>query len=184
MKRIITALAILVVPWACSPKFKISSDSPQPGKFKSYQTFKFFNPNNIPASNYSFSEENKTFIFDAIAAEMKDRDYRSTQDADIIIKVQGGTKSTQEERNDRNSGFYDPYYRYGDPYGRNYQHEYQDISKKETTLIIDMLDAKTNKLVWQGVGVGVLGKRKEDVILKIREAIRLIFEDFPFRAAN
>ncbi len=185
MKRTIPAVAtIMLIIWACSPKFKVSSDAPQPGKFKNYRTFMFFNPDKIPASNLSFSEENKSFIFDAIAAEMHDRDFKSIQKADIVIKVQGGTKSTQEVRNDRNSGFYDPYYRYGYPYGGNFDNQYQDISKKETTIIVDMLDAETDQLVWQGVGVGVLGKRKEDVVLKIREAIMLIFETFPYRAAK
>jgi uncharacterized protein YwqG len=147
----------------------------------------FFNPDKIPASNFSFSEENKSFIYDAIASEMGERDFESKRNADIIIKVQGGTKSTREERNERNAGYYDPSYRYGGygyPYYDRYQQEYQDISKKETTIIIDMLDNKTDQLVWQGVGVGVLGKRKEEVILKIREAIGLIFEEFPFTAAN
>lgn len=184
MNRIIPAITIMLILWACSPKFKVSSDVPQPGKFKNYRTFMFFNPDKIPASNLSFSEENKSFIFDAIAAEMNDRGFKSMQNADIIIKVQGGTKSTQEVRNDQNSNYYDPYYGYGNRYGRNFDNQHQDISKKETTIIIDMLDANTDQLVWQGVGVGVLGKRKEDVVLKIREAVVNIFQTFDFKAAN
>ena len=184
MNRTLPAIAIMLIVWACSPKFKVSSDVTQPGKFKNYRTFMFFNPEKMPASNLSFGEENKSFIFDAIANEMKERGFRSTQNADIIIKVQGGTKSTTEVRNDQNSGYYDPYYGYGNRYGRNFDNQQQDISKKETTIIIDMLDANTNQLVWQGVGVGVLGKRKEDVVLKIREAVVSIFETFTFQAAN
>jgi hypothetical protein len=183
MNRNFFIMALLVCLPGCSPKFNVSSDVISPDKFGSYSSFMFFNPEKLPASNFSFGEEHKTFLFDAIAEEMKKRGYRSKSSADIVIKVQGGTQSTQEVRNDNRGGIYDPYpYSYRGIYGPYFPQEHQDISKKETTIIIDMLDAETNKLVWQGVGVGVLGKRKEDVIPKIREAISRIFEEFPFNS--
>lgn len=184
MKHLFLYVAVLIA-FSCSPKFKVSSDVINAQRFDSYSTYMFFDPKNLPASNFSFSEENRTFLFDAIAKEMGSRGYRSVSNADIIIKVQGGTVSSQEVRNDNRGAMMDPYfYRYGGPYGGFFPQEFQDISRKETTIIIDMLDARTNKLVWQGVGVGVLGKRKEEVVLKIREAIGRIFEEFPFNSPS
>ena len=49
-------LLIFAVLFACSPKFTIQTDKPFPGDFKDYHTFKFFNPKNLPASNFSFEE--------------------------------------------------------------------------------------------------------------------------------
>jgi hypothetical protein len=37
---------------ACSPRFQIQTDTPFPGDFDNYQSFKFFNPANMPASNF------------------------------------------------------------------------------------------------------------------------------------
>lgn len=184
MKRAIGVLLMSVFfVYGCKTSFKVTSDFPQGGDFKVYKSFKFFNPKNIPGSNFSFSEENKNIIFDAVANEMNLKGYMSIQGADVIIKVQGGTRSTQEVKNDR-SPMYDPYsYRYGYPYYRDrYSSQYQDISKKETTIIIDMMDVKKDKLIWQGVGVGVLGKKANEVESKIREAIHQIFQEFPYEA--
>ncbi len=163
-----------------------------PAKYKSY---KFFNPKNLPLSNFSFSEENQKTIFDAVAAEMRLRGYTSVQNADLIIKVQGGTKSAREEKVD-NPGGYSPYgYPYGSygsypyggygyPYRGDYDQRYRDISRKETTIIIDMIDARTDKLLWQGVATGVLGKNAGEVDAKIRETISRVFQEFPYQAGK
>ncbi len=167
---------------SCAASFKVQTDTPNTGNFSKYKTFKFFNPKNMPGSNFSFSEENQKIIFDAIANEMKNLGYSSVQDADLIIKVQGGTKSTQEVKHDSYNNYmpnYGGYYAY-DPF---YYNEYQDISKKETTIIIDMIDTKTDKLVWEGVGTGVLGKKQAEVAGKILEAIKQIFSKYPYKAA-
>jgi hypothetical protein len=83
---------------ACSPRFQIQTDTPFPGDFDNYQSFKFFNPANMPASNFSFDEGAKKVIYDAVATEMKARGYKSIQAADLMIKIQGGTKSSVEIR--------------------------------------------------------------------------------------
>ena len=86
--RLIVIIYIVIIA-ACSPKFKIQSDTPFPGNFKQYNSFKFYNPNNLAASNFAFEESDKKVIFDAVADEMKLRGYNSIQDADLIIKIQG-----------------------------------------------------------------------------------------------
>jgi hypothetical protein len=188
MKRHILLLsAILLVVGGCKTSFKVTSDTPAKGDYNRYSSFKFFNPKNIPAANFSFAEEDQDIIFDAVASELNLRGYKSVQDADLMVKIQGGTSSTQEERNDRDP-FYDPYYnrygtanyyRYGDPYFDRNSNRYRDISKKETTIIIDIIDIDKDKLIWQGVGVGVLGKKGQEVEGKIRDAIHQIFLEYP-----
>ena len=54
-----------------------------------------------------------------------------------------------------------------------------DISKKTTTIIVDVLDSKTKKLLWQGVGTGVLNDKKEKAEFMISQAISDIFLDYP-----
>jgi len=176
-------LVILTIV-SCSPKFKIQTDTPFPGNFKSYHSFKFYNPENIPASNFSFEEGDKSVIFDAVANEMKIRGYNSVQDADLMIKIQGGTMSTIEIQNDDryypnnyNSYNYNRYGSYNDYYDRQ-----RDQSKKEASIIIDIIDIKKDKIVWQGVGVGTLGKKETLTEIKIREAITSIFIEYPYKA--
>jgi len=165
----------------CSPKFKIQSDTPFPGDFKNYNSFKFYNPNNMPASNFSFNENAQKAIFDAVADEMKSRGYKSIQEADLIIKIQGGTKNAVEIKND--DRYYSPYdynsYNYNQ-YGRydDYHNRPRDQSKKETSIIIDIIDVKNDKIVWQGVGNGTLGKKESLTGIMIQEAISSIFLEY------
>ena len=177
---------LLVGVAACSPKFKIQTDSPFPGDFDRYNSFKFYNPANMPASNFSFEEQDKKVIFDAVADEMKARGYVSVQDADLMIKIQGGTKSTVEIQNDtwannypyNSYGYYDRYGRYG-PYNQP-----RDESKKDATIIIDLIDIKNDKIVWQGVGAGSLGRNETLTEIQIRGAIMNIFAEFTHTAAR
>jgi hypothetical protein len=168
---------------ACSPRFRIQSDTPFPGRFDSYQTFKFYNPANLPASNFSFDEASKTIIFDAVADEMKSRGYASIQNADLMIKIQGGTNSSVEMRSENQFYPYDTY-NYYNRYGRydNFYNQQRNESKKETSIIIDIIDLQQDKIVWQGVGIGTFGKRDEIDELKLREAIASIFTEYPYQA--
>ncbi len=172
---------------SCSPQFNIQSDTPFPGNFKNYHSFKFYNPKNIPASNFSFSENVQKVLFDAVANEMKERGYKSIQDADLMIKIQGNTKNTIEIVNDNN--FY-PYdynsYNYNNRYGgyNNRYNQPRDQSKKESSIIIDIIDIKKEKIIWQGVGTGSLKKNESLTELKIREAIASIFMQYPHLAGE
>ncbi len=184
MKIFIFYVSVFLI--ACSPKFKIQSDTPFPGDFKNYHTFKFYNPKNMPASNFSFEENDQKIIFDAVGDEMKMRGYLSIQDADLMIKIHGGTKSTIEIQNynnyypnNYNSYNYNRYRRYDDYYDRP-----KDQSKKEASIIIDIIDIKKNKIVWQGVGVGSFGKEESLTEIMIREAISNIFMKYPHSAGN
>ena len=182
--RKVLSIFLFVLVNGCSPRFQIQTDTPFPGDFNNYHSFKFFNPANMPASNFSFDEEAKKVIYDAVADEMRVRGYKSIQAADLIIKIQGGTKSSVEIRNDNRYYPYDNYYnynRYGslynDPYNRS-----RDESKKESNIIIDLIDVKTDKVVWQGVGIGSFGKNEAIDELKLREAITAIFAEYPHNA--
>lgn len=170
----------------CSPKFTIQTDSPHPGNFKAYQSFKFYNPANMPSSNFAFEENDKKVIFDAVADELKFRGYSSKQEADLMIKIQGGTKSSVEIRNDNryypnnyNAYNYNQYGRYDD-----YNNRPRDQSSKDASIIIDIIDVKQDKVVWQGVGFGTLSKNETLTEEKIREAISSIFLKYPYSAGT
>jgi len=175
----------LVTVFSCSPQFKIQSDTPFPGDFKNYRSFKFYNPENIPASNFSFSENVQKVLFDAVAEEMKSRGYKSIQEADLMIKIQGNTKSTIEIVNDNNFYPYDNN-AYNHRYGRynNRFDQPRDQSKKDSSIIIDIIDIKKNKIVWHGVGSGSLKKKESLTALKIREAVASIFMEYPHFAGE
>lgn len=172
-------LGMLASQISCKPTFKIQSENVQNKNFSKFKSYKFFNPDNMPASNFSFSDKNKKRIYDAVAEEMSRRGYISIQDADLIIKIEGGTSQEIENKQSNyyypyNYGYYGyPYYWTRDPW------MYDDISKKTTMLIIDILDANNKELLWQGTGYGVLSDKPELVEVNLRKAIADIFSQFP-----
>ncbi len=182
MRILFLLISLFII--SCSPKFKIQSDTPFPGDFQNYHSFKFYNPNNMPASNFSFKENDKKIIFDAVGDEMKSRGYKSIQDADLMIKIQGGTKSSVEIQHDNRYYPYDnSYYNYNRYGGYNdYNNRPRDQSKKESSIIIDIIDIKKDKIVWQGVGIGSLDKKESLTEIIIREAISNIFMQYPHMA--
>ena len=172
-------IGLTVVFISCRPTFKIQSENIQDRDFSRFNSYKFFNPASMPESNFAFSDTNKKRIYDAVAEEMSRRGYNSIQDADLIIKVQGGTSREIENRRPTYYSPYDYGY-YGYPY--SYYRDpwmYDDISRKSTMLIIDILDAESKELLWQGTGYGVLSEKPELVAVNLRQAIADIFSQFP-----
>lgn len=177
--RISFILGVLILV-SCRSTFNVQSEDLYARDFSGFKTFKFFNPQNMPEANFAFSNTNKKRIYDAVAAEMKKRGYTSIQDADLIIKIQGGT-SREIQKN--NSTYYSPYgygYRAYDPYyWTRDPWMYDDISNKKTMIMIDILDAGSKKLLWQGTGLGVLSQKKDMVEEDLQRAIIKIFTQFP-----
>lgn len=172
-------MSLFVSLISCKPTFKIQSENVQDKDLSRYNSYKFFNPANMPESNFSFSDLNKKRIYDGVAEEMNRRGYVSIQDADLIIKIQGGTSQEIENRQPTyyypyNYSYYGyPYYWSQDPW------MYDDISRKTTMIIIDVLDAENKQLLWQGTGYGVLSDKPEMVEVNLRKAIAGIFSQFP-----
>lgn len=161
----------------CKTSFKIQTETFSRSVGTESKSFKFFNPQNLPKSNFSFSEENKKIIFDAVADEFKNMGYSSHQKAALLVKVQGGTVT---ERETRERYAQSPYYGRGMYYYPSFNNFYQDISGKKTTIIIDVIDAATDKILWQGVATGEMGKKPEEVEDKLKVAVHEIIKEFPF----
>ena len=185
MKKIVfyCSALLLISLTACKSSFNISSETLTTKNLGRLEAFKFYNPANMPAANFAFSDTNKKRLFDAVANEMIKRGFTSRQEADMIIKIQGGTSHEIEDK--------EPYRGYNDYYNRSYYGGYypyswgrdpwmyDDISKKTTIIIIDVMDAETDKLLWQGTGSGVLSDKAEMVESNLRKAVADIFLQFP-----
>jgi hypothetical protein len=168
---------------SCKPVFKVQSEQLSEISLTKYKSFKFFNPENLPEANFAFSPQNKKLLFEEVASELRQRGLTSVPDADLIVKIQGGTSMETQRSNQTYRGYYDPM---NYPFYSSYPYYWgdrawleDDISKKVTTILIDILDSETKTLLWQGVGIGVLGEKPEEVKVKLESAIQQIFEKLP-----
>ncbi|GAB2528032.1 hypothetical protein GCM10027085_17920 [Spirosoma aerophilum] len=59
----------------------------------------------------------------------------------------------------------------------------KDIAIKAGTILVNLVDTKTDQTVWQGLASGLTSTNRQDRQEgKIREAVNLIFAKYPYRA--
>jgi len=81
---------------------------------------------------------------------------------------------------------YQNYYGWGSPWGWGWGYPWamgyggSNVSTTtEGTLYIDIIDAKTNELIWQGMGTASLVRNMEKKEARIKEIVSKILEKYP-----
>ena len=165
-------LLFLFVFASCST-VRVATDFDKEANFNQYNSFAFFKPGIDKAE---ISDLDKKRILRAIEENLTIKGMSKSETPDLLISI----FTKERERVDvYNNSFgygwgWNPWY-YGSYYGGS------NISRStEGTLYIDLIDAKTNSLVWQGMGSAdlVTGdiERKEE---RIREIVMKILAEYP-----
>lgn len=155
----------------------VASDYDRQANFKSYQTYAFYKTGIDKAE---ISDLDKRRILHAIDAEMTYRGFDKSQNPDLLISI--FTKEKKDVNVYNNGwgygwgwGFYNPWMWGPNFYGPSVS------TRTQGSLYIDLIDAKTKTLVWQGKGVGTLSnmqsvEKKEE---RIREFVAEILKEYP-----
>jgi hypothetical protein len=171
-------LLILVMSiCSCRPSLQVSSDHDKRVDFNRYKTFGFY----VGARN-NISRLNLRRIYNAVKAEMLGKGL--TEDSltpELLVHVSAILKRHVEVYSITN------YYGYGSvvrPYywgeGMPVTYTTYDLHHYKTgSLIIDLVDGSSKKLVWQGIGNGRLDRPVDDADHRIPGAIDKIMADFP-----
>ena len=99
---------------------------------------------------------------------------------DYVVIIHAGNKEKMQITNYGYSGY--GYGRYGHGWGGYGGYSQTDVHQyDETTLVIDILDAKSKEMVWRGTATGIVKKYSDQE--KMQEAINRVVEkmltDFP-----
>lgn len=164
-------LLLLFVFTSCST-VKVASDYDREVNFNQYQSFAFYKPGIDKAE---INDLDKKRILRAIEANLVHAGMTKSETPDLLISFFTKERERIDVYNNQFGGgwYWNPYW-YGGYYGRS-------VSKtSEGTLYIDLIDAKTNNLVWQGMGSADLithniDKKEE----RIREIVMKILEKYP-----
>jgi hypothetical protein len=156
---------ILFLVGACG-SINVKTDYDTKTDFSQYKTFAFYKKGIDKAP---ISDLDKRRILRAIETELQTKGMTKSKEPDVLVSIYTKAKKQIDVYNN-----YNPYY-YG-PYQRQ-----QVIKYTEGTLLIDILDRNTKKLIWQGVGKGALSKsskpeKREAVIQKF---VQEILEEYP-----
>lgn len=176
LKCFLLSALILVFLTGCS-SVRVVSDYDPKVNFGRYTTYAFYKPGIDKAK---ISDLDKRRILRCIEDEMKARGFVKSETPDILVSL----FTTERERVDVYTntfgwgygGLYTPWvWGPGWGWGSNVS------TRTEGSLYIDLIDAKSRQLVWQGRGTGTLGyantiEKKEQ---RIREFVVQILKAYP-----
>lgn len=164
-------LVLLALLSSCS-SVKVATDYDRAVNFDTYETFAFYKPGIDKAD---VSDLDKRRILKAIAAELEAKGLTKSKNPDLLVSIFTKTE--------KNVNIYRNPYAYGYGWGWNpwyWGAGYNTVSKTIVgTLYIDLVNASSMQLIWQGMGTGALTldiKYKEG---RIREIVSEILAEYP-----
>jgi len=171
--KFLPLLAILILATSCSP-VRVVTDYDRNANFGEYNSFAFYKPGIDKAQ---ISDLDKKRILRAIDSELSARGIQKSENPSILVSI----FTKEQERVDvynNNFGWgwgWNPWWYGGGFWGNT-------VSRStEGSLYIDLIDANSKELVWQGVGSarlitsGDIDKKEE----RIREIVREILAQYP-----
>jgi len=171
MKKFILLPLLLIFILSSCATVRVNSDYDKEANFSNYNSFAFYKPGIDKAK---ISDLDKRRILKAIESEMKAKAMIKSENPTLLVSI----FTKENERVDvynRNFGYgwgWNPWW-YGSSYGTSVQRS------TEGSLYVDLIDAKTNQLIWQGVGTASLKThnidKKEEQIKEIVKEILAVY---------
>lgn len=165
----LSKLALIVaLVFSCS-SMKVSSDYDRSVNFNDYKTFAFTKESQqLPANDLV-----KNRILNAIASNLKSKGLTESENPDMLIDLGLKTKEKKDYQSTNYdlSGYYGRRWRIGTRIGTTNTRE---INYTEGTLVINLVDAKKNQLLWMGSGTGVVTDKsiqEENVIAGVNKIL-------------
>src|SRR5690625_201842 len=177
MKRLKYLLIVLVIAvgFTSCQSVRVSTDYDDEVDFNQYQTFAFYKPGIDEAE---ISDLDKRRILKAIDYSLTEKGMTKDKNPDLLVSIFTDATEELSVYPRHYGGWYSPWY---GPYNNA-----SVQSRTEGTLYIDLIDAKTKNLVWQGVGTGALEPHAEvnKKTEKINKIVQEILNRFPPGAEN
>lgn len=172
------ALTVLIF-FSCSPSVKVTSDYDKNASFSQYKTFAV----DTFRMNQRISQLNTNRITNAIKAELVKKGFTENISApDLKVNVAAVLKDEKSVSSNTDYYGYGGVYRpwgWGGGLGATGYTTYNVQNYKDGSLIIDIADAKTNNLIWEGIGNKEIDKPLKDPDTEIPAAVASIMKNFP-----
>lgn len=160
---------------SCSPEIQVQTDFDPDYDLWTYKTFDWGQKNNIEEGKnpFHYNELNDKRIKSAVQSQLASRGYRLTEvNPDLILHYHIIVK-------DKSVLATEPHgYTYSSYWMRMETHIY---AYREGTLILDLMDSKTNNLIWRGWAVSPLDSsyKPAEIEKLINTAVAKVFKKFP-----
>ena len=170
MKTIkLLALLFIFTLSSCS-SVRVNADYDSKISFSNYKTYAYLKSGIDKAE---ISDLDKKRILTAIDGNLASKGMNKSENPDLLISI----FTKEKERVDVNQNYsfgwgwgWNPYWGMG----------YSNVTTTPVgTLFIDIIDAKTKELIWQGEGSGYLSKNTGKKEARIKEFVSKILEQYP-----
>ncbi len=169
-------LTISIFTISCSSSLRVTNDFDRAANFSSYHSFSIYSVK----TTGSVSQLNANRIVNAIKENLIAKGLKYTEsNGDLTINAITILKDKQSVTSSTNyygyGGLYRPYGYYsgmGNTSVTTYHY-------KDGSLTIEMVDTKTTKMVWQGIGNKEIDKQSKNPDSEIKAAVTKILADFP-----
>lgn len=175
---IVTALMV-----SCGTGLKVSTDYDRTADFAGYKTYSIFN---LKASE-NVSQLNQERIVKYIKVEMAKKGFKETSanpdlmvNAFTVLKDKRGIQASTSYYGF--GGVYRPYGYWGAPVAG-----YTSVSTydyKDGSLLIDVVDARSQKMIWTGTGSAEVYKKPKNPEEVISEVVAKVMAGFPGNASK
>lgn len=175
MKKVTIKNLLLIMTaglvFSCKPTLKVNTDYDRSANFSTYKTFSLY----YLITSRTVNELNEERIWNSIRATMAKKGYvENNNNPDLVVNAVSVVKNKKYVS--ATTTGYGGWYR---PYGAAGTTTFQTSNYKEGSLVIDVVDTKKNKLVWQGVGNAEFEKQPKNPDEAIGNAVNKIMAAFP-----
>ena len=168
MKTLKLLSILFIATLASCSSVRVNADYDKKATFTNYKTYAYLKSGIDKAE---ISDLDKKRILHSIDEVMAIKGFSKSENPDVLISI----FTKERER-------VDIYQNYGFGWGWNpwWGMGYSNVTTTpEGTLFIDIIDAKTKELVWQGIGTGYLTTDSERKDERIAEFVAKILEKYP-----
>lgn len=166
---LLAAAALTLGLTSCSP-FQVRSDYAETANFSTYKTYK------LRIDDLKLNDIDKDRVLNELSKQLQSRGLTPGENPDLIINVKANHKQVTDIQSSRPGGAWG----WGGPWGwgvgagRTWSNNYN-----EGGLTVDMIDARTQKLVWQGIGNGISVDSPRTKQRQIPEIVAEIMANYP-----
>ncbi|MGC4129509.1 MAG: DUF4136 domain-containing protein [Bergeyella sp.] len=154
---------------SCSP-FQVRSDYAETADFSTYKTYK------LRIDDLKLNDLDKDRVLNELSKQLQSKGLAPGENPDLIVNVKANHKKITDVQTSR------PYYGwgwggpwgFGGGFGTTWSSNYN-----QGGLTVDLIDAKTQKLVWQGIGNGLSVDSPKAKQKQIPEILSEIMANYP-----
>ncbi|WP_276370209.1 DUF4136 domain-containing protein [Chryseolinea sp. H1M3-3] len=173
MKKNILNLLLLLILASCSEKIRVYTDTDSTRDIRTFSAYRWDEVKNLETANNPiyYNELNDKRIKTAVNNELQNRGYKLEDGESQLIAHYHIVINSETVSRDMTTFYHG---------ARWLETDRNSYTLREGTLIVDLMDSKTNDLIWRGYAISVLDEFRPDLSEKmIQEAITKIFLKFP-----